>query len=379
MAGRHYYATLAGVWSRYGWLDPTIPPRRTDYGSPTYEATLLNTGTYTPEAVLLDGAHDYNSSSVNSVTIPNGAHIVSKVIYGDITFAGSALIEDCLLLGGAQAITSDNNLGILWCTNVRTGMAVIKDSIIRPRTESDGRDCALGHDYHLERCVLSGGVDGAGIYNTSGPNANVNLYGNYIHDLAYDYPDRDHDDGTHNDPVQIQGGRFINIQGNTINGTGHWMAGSSTYYNTNPSQDFGDWPLLMPVPHCPGNGILVNGNVQAVDSTVVIDNNVFRNCKAMFSVGTQGNNFQFTNNRFSSIDRPAKNVNGTVRNGVSLTFTSNEYWIRLANKATYNNNIIGLVSAGIITNTTNVWLDGANAGVALAEPRASGINNNNQA
>lgn len=343
------------------------------YGA--YEPDASTAGTLTSEAVLADGSHDYNAD-VDSVTIPNGAVITSKRIFGDIVFTGSATLTDCLLVGGSQAITS-GNLGVLSCVESRTGQAVLTDCTIRPRKESDGRDGALGKQFELYRCRIVGGVDGVGIYNKYGTDANVKVKGCLIEDRAYTYTDRDHSDGTHSDPIQIQGGRFIEVIGNAINGTGHYMTGSGTYYNTHASTDAGDWPLLMPTPHCPGSGILVNGNVAAVDSTVIIDSNWFRNCKIMLNVGSLGNGFVCTNNRFSTVDRPAKNVNGTVRNGVTLAFTANEYWIRLYNLTVNNTNIAGLTSGGAVANTTNVWLDGGSAGTALAAPRASGIHDDN--
>ncbi|MBP7406068.1 MAG: hypothetical protein KA973_14235 [Candidatus Microthrix sp.] len=332
----------------------------------TYEPTTATAGIITPEASLTA----YNAD-VNAVTIPDGAVISGKVIYGDVTFAGSATITDCLLVGGANAIAS-GNVGVLKCTNARTGQAVLTDCTIRPRTESDGRDGALGWQFELYRCHITGGVDGVGIYNTGGPNANVKVKGCLIEDLAYTYPDRDHADGCHNDCIQIQGGKYIEIVGNALKGTAHYMAGSGQYFPTHASTDLGDWPLQMPTARNPGAGIIINANVTAVDSTVTIDSNYFRFCKSQLLVKSLADGFVCTGNRFSAVDTPAKNVNGTVRSGTALTFTANEYWVRF-DTLSGSGSVSGLTSGDAWANTTNVWLDGPSAGQPLASPRASGI------
>jgi len=385
MVWKEYWAATAGTFKRLGYPnidDVSAEAARRDalgaYG--TYAPTAADTGAITSEAILANGSNDYNSD-VDAVNIPDGAVIMHKRIFGDITFLGTALLWDCLCVGGNNLITTGNK-AVVFCNNDRTGVAVIRDCTIRARKESDGRDGFLGKQYTAERCNVSNVVDGFGIYNfTGGYNSasNVNVKGNYIHDHAYTYPDRDHSDGDHTDGVQCQGGTNVNIIGNTLIGTGHYMAGSGTYYDTHASTDAGDWPLLMPTPRTPGSGILVNGNQNAVDSTVVVDGNYIHYYKIPMNVGTQANGFVCTNNRFSVIDTPAKNVNGTVRNGVTLAFTANEYWVRLANQTTYNPNIIGLTTSGVVTNTTNKWMDGANVGVALSAGRVQGINDNQQA
>lgn len=367
---------VTGAWQRRGYADRPIGGRN-DLVYGTYEPTPDTTGTLTDEAVLLDGSHNYNASSVNSVTIPNGAVITSKVIYGDVVFAGSATLNDCLLLGGAQAITS-GNLGILSCTEVRTGQAVLTDCTIRPRKSSDGRDGALGMQFELYRCRITGGVDGVGIYNKYGPVANVKVKGCLIDDRDYTFPDRDHADGTHSDGIQIQGGTNIEVIGNAIWGTAHYMPGSSTYYTgstagvANSTKDLGDYPLLMSPSRNPGSGIIINGNIQPLDATVKINYNYIHYCKIQLLIKNQADGFQCLGNKLSFVDKPSRNTNGTVVNGVTLSFTANEYWMRL-DSLSASPNVAGVTSGGTLVNTTNAWLDGPSAGVALASPRASGI------
>ena len=150
------------------------------------------------------------------------------------------------------------------------------------------------------------------------------------------------------------------------------MSGSSTYYTNNPSSSLGDWVLTKSPGINPGSCLIINSNVAAIDSTVVIDSNYFRYGKAQLLVKSGANNFVCQNNKFSAVNAPAANVNGTVYNGTTLSFTYNSYWIRFDAVGT-TNNIQGLVSGGSVANTTNVWLDGANAGTALTMPRASGV------
>lgn len=365
---RRYFADASGNWKRSGWTTLSGSSRDSlTYG--TYEPTLSTAGLLSDEASLTD----YNSSAANTVTIPDSATpIVGKIIYGKVTFAGVADIRDCLFVGPATSLTSGND-GVLTCTNTRAGIAKITDCEIRPRAESAGRNCILGWQFEAYRTWMHGGEDAVGIYNTTGANANVKVKGCILEDLAYTYPDRDHADGSHTDCIQIQGGFFTEIIGNAIRGTAHYMSGSGTYFTANPSTDLGDWPLQMPTSRTAGAGIIINGNVSAVNSTVIIDSNYFRFCKSMLLVKNLADGFVVTNNRFSSIDTPAKNVNGTVRGSTTLTFTANEYFIRFDAIAASSPNVSGLTSSGALANTTNVWLDGANAGVALSTPRASGV------
>lgn len=336
----------------------------------TYEPSLATAGIMVAESNL----DEYNSSTTDRVTIPAGAAISDKIIYGDASFAGAAELHNCLLVGGNDSLSS-GNLGVVRATATRTGIAKLYDCTIRPRRESDGRDCALGWQYELHRCHLSGGVDGAGIYSLASPwSAQVKVMGCLIEDLAYTYPDRDHDDGTHNDCVQIQGGRDIEIVGNAIRGTAHRMTGSGSYYPTHASDSKGDWPLTKTPQVIPGSGIIIQNNVGAAafDNSVIIRGNYFRRCKAQLLVKSTANGFVCDSNRFSAVDPPVSNANGTVYEGVTLAFTYNPYWIRFDNVAS-SGAIAGLTSGGAVSNTTNIWMDGGNAGSSLATPRSSGI------
>ena len=336
----------------------------------TYEPTTTTAGLLTPEAALAA----YNSASAQDVTIPDGALIEDQIIYGRVVFAGSAELRNCLLVGRSTALTSGND-AVINAVAARTGIARLYDCEIRPRQESPGRNCVLGGKIELYRCWLHQGEDGIGIYpaNGAGTVAAVKVMGCLIEDLGYAFPDRDHGDGSHSDLIQIQGGTGIEIAGNSLRGSGHWMPTSGTYYTANPSSTQGDWSLTKSPPATPGSCIIIQNNVGApFDSTVKIEDNYFRSGKAQLLVKSTANNFVCRNNRFSAENPPASNVNGTVHNGVALTFTYNPYWIRFDSVAA-SGSIDGLTSGGALANITNCWLDGGRAGSALVTPRASGV------
>lgn len=359
---------------------PSLPEEEPMYSTLTHnrngvawgdvEPTTATAGLVTPEASLTE----YNSPSTQDVTIPDGATIEAKIIYGRVQFAGNATLRDCLLVGRSTALTSSND-GVVHCINTRTGQAKLFDCEIRPRKESPGRNCTLGDQYELYGCWLHGGEDGAGIYpRPAGATvANVVVAGCLIEDLSYFYPDRDHGDGSHCDGIQIQGGTSIHVIGNSIRGTGHWGEGSSTYYTEYPNAQLGDWPLTKTPARIPGSNIIIANGVSApFDSTVIIEKNWLRHGKAQLLVKSSANNFVCTNNRFSAVNPPASNVYGTVANGVPLNFTANPYWIRF-DSVSSSGNVSGLTAGGSAANTTNVWLDGGSQGGMLAMPRASGI------
>lgn len=294
---------------------------------------------------------DYNSPATNAVTIPNGALITDKRIYGDVTFAGSAELFRCELVGGNNTITS-GNVGILRCTNTRTGIAKLTDCTIKPRQESNGRDCALGKQYELYRCHLSGGIDGCGIYSTSttAPNCDVKVYGCLIEDLTYVYPDTittSHTDGTHNDCIQIQGGRNIHILGNSLRGTAHALTGTGS----NPQK-----PWLIGQGYNNGAVLIVQNNTGAgIDNTVLIEKNWLRGGLAHFNI-KPAMTFLAPNN---------KHYRATaVQSG-----TWSGYWTRFDQRS--GTNVPGLTS-GI----SSTWVDGPYAGQLLAEPRDRGIHYN---
>ncbi len=312
----------------------------------TYEPAATTTGV--PSGITLT---DYNSSSANTVTIPAGAVITEQKIYGDITFAGSAELYRCELVGGANTITSGNT-AVVNCNNTRTGIAKLTDCTIKPRTESNGRDCVLGKQYELYRCHLSGGVDGCGIYTTSTTNTScdVKIYGCLIEDLTYVYPDTittSHTDGTHNDCIQFQGGRNIHILGNSLKGTSHALAGTGT----NP-----DKPWLIGQGYCNGAAVTIGDNTGAgVDNTLIVEKNWILGGLAHFNI-KPNMTFTATNNNHYR----ATAVQSGVWSG---------YWVRFDQRA-------GTTVPGLTSSISSIWVDGPYAAQYLSEPRDLGIHYN---
>jgi hypothetical protein len=345
---------MAGVLRRFGRLDDAggapvggvIPANNRDtlvYGQ--YKADETNTGVI-PGTVL----SNYNSTSANTVTIPAGAVIISKRIYGDATFLGSATVLNCVIYGGAQVITSGNT-AVLNFNNTRAGIVTVKDSVIAPRTQSNGRDCVLGKQFELERCHIYGGIDGVGIYTTSTSDfsVKVKVRGCLIEDLTYVFPDLitpTHLDGTHNDPIQIQGGRDILIKGNTLRGTSHALAGTGT----NPQK-----PWLIGLGYCNGSCVIVQNNTGAgIDHTVIIEDNYTSGALTHYNI-KPGIVFTMNNNHLYRETAVATGWSG--------------YWARFDDHTT---TVTGLNSGTL----TNRWIDGPHAGELLAEPRDSGIHYN---
>lgn len=321
-----------------------IKPSRDALVYGTYEPTHSQVGITVPADQLVE----YNSPSDNAVTIPGGASIAGKIIYGDITFAGAALLKNCLLVGGNHAPTSAT--GVLRCINTRTGQAVLIDCTIKPRRESNFRDCALGRQYKLERCHLVGGVDGCGIY-ANGP-ADVEVLGCLIEDLVYVYPDGGHTDGTHNDCIQIQGGQRIRIIGNSLRGTSHALPGTGA----NPVN-----PWLLEGGWSNGACVIVQNNVGAggtLDGTVVVEGNWLRGGRLHTSVQDSGNNWVYRNNRHYY--------------DVAVNPEGSRWWIGIESRSK-SSNVTGLTAGGQVANTTNVFVDGPMAGRPLTSPQSAGI------
>lgn len=77
----------------------------------------------------------------------------------------------------------------------------------------------LGHDFYARQIEGYHLVDGFGIYNTHGPDANIDLENFYIHDHYYNAKDPNHGGGPdHGDGIQIQQGNKIHIANGYLTG-----------------------------------------------------------------------------------------------------------------------------------------------------------------
>jgi hypothetical protein len=308
-------------------------------------------GAYKPDAsttgVLAGTAlTDYNASTVDTVTITtNNTVIENKRIYGDIKIQATGVrIRNCLLVGGNNIPTTQS--GVVDCNSASCFDALIEDCDIAPRRIALNRDGIVGHEYTARRCHIRNTIDGLGAFNRPGgsSDANVDIEGCYVHDLAYFYPDYSngvsggalHSDGSHNDALQIQGGANIHVIGNNFMATS--IAGPGT--QTNPSK-----PWLIGQGQANGATIII----QKQSSTAALVNVVVEKNWLMGGLA-QGNlkagSYTFRDNK----------CNRSVASGSGHS----GYWLRLENRAT-------TIVSGLLTNR---WED---TNALLAEPRASGI------
>lgn len=302
---------------------------------------------------------------------PNGEYMYYH-IYGDVVHSGAAghvEFKYCYLHGGANTPT-----GATGCVNaysVRDSTRKIKltDCTIQPQVPTL-RDGIAGGNYEAYRCDVFDSVDGFGLLRLAADGTDINaiLWGNYVHDLSYIYPDYAngssgstvHTDGTHNDCIQHQGGRNVHIKGNALWGTSHAMPGTGT----NPSQPWllktnnGAGATRTPG-YANGSDIIVQkqGTTAAIDKTTIIELNYLHSSKAQLNAQTSSaptfiyrNNRHFHDAAFNEAPPP----------------TYNQYFMRLDQRS-------GANIEGLTDTQTNVWADAPNQGVLLAEPRASGL------
>lgn len=325
----------------------TIPTDKVNCG-------LLN------EAIL----SNYNTPYTSTVTLVDGETIEDKIIWGDVRLPGThnsdITVRNCLFMGGADVKTTND--GVIKGDTNRTGTGKLKvyDSEIRPIRPWLNRDGVRGNRVELYRVTIRDVIDGISFFATSGQNGGVVdsvAKGCLVEDLLYMYPDYDngssgaaeHSDGTHNDALAIQGGANVTIEGCYFNATS-WAHPDS---GTNPNK-----PWLIGQSMANGAACIVNEDAGTQTTTTCsITKNWFRGGLSQLNVKT-GTTFIFTDNKhYTTV------AVGTGHSG---------YWIRFDPTPS---TVTGVNDGGgsTVTNTTNVWADGANVGVALTSPRASGI------
>lgn len=345
MAAQWYGLTDTGLWVSPG--RPNLGASRDDLVMGTYEPDETTTGLLPGWTV--DMLDEYNSPTADSVTIPDGAVLENKIIYGDITHAGAGEGHNCYLRGGTQQV-APGNLGVLSCNNTRTGIFKWYDTRIEPFAPGDGRDGALGRQFELYRCHITGGVDGVGAYSTSSTHqsADVVVQQCLIETLTYVYPDQDHTDGTHNDCVQIQSMKGVKILGNSLRGTSVPLAGTGT----NP-----DKPWLIGEGYANGSCVIVSDALGwGSDGTVDIEYNYMRGGLAHLNIKATAGAFTYAHNRHHR--ETATNASPAWAG----------YWIR-GDQQSASGSITGLTTG---TND-NRWLDGPYTGDVLVAPRDLGI------
>ncbi len=129
-------------------------------------------------------------------------------------------------LKGAPTYPNDSALVLVYDPDLNDSevpSVVIEDSTLIPQKKTREIDGVRGSNFELTRVEITGTVDGAHIWgrgSRSDPAAgNVTIQRSWIHDTVYYFPDDNHDDGTHNDGVQIRGGSNFVFIGNRFDGT----------------------------------------------------------------------------------------------------------------------------------------------------------------
>lgn len=218
-----------------------------------------------------------------------------------------------LIRGNGAPKTYDQALVMATHQDVRD--AVFEDVVFRPDVPSPWVNGINGHDFALLGCDVADVVDGVGIFNTHAPGAAVNVTidrGTHIHDLAYfAVPSTVHADlKTHNDCVQVQGGRGIALRNSTL--------------TANLGQR-GEKP--PPVTDQVVSGLMVNANVGAVGDLVVEDN-LFE--FGFIPVNATGRNLSGLNlgriwrNRFDGRSYAATTPPQTISRRADVTFDAGE-------------------------------------------------------
>ncbi|MBX9246700.1 hypothetical protein ICW40_18075 [Actinotalea ferrariae] len=161
------------------------------------------------------------------VTEP-GTVLENLDIYGFVEVrAADVTIRNSRVRGSGKG---SHSIGLINATDANVRNLVIEDVTLVPDSPSYWIDGVLGHDYTARRVNTWNVVDGFGIFNTHGSEANVRIESSYVHDLAYFSPVPTHSDKqTHNDAIQIQGGSNITIVGNRLSAWRSKTAGTQNY------------------------------------------------------------------------------------------------------------------------------------------------------
>ncbi len=307
-----------------------VPSSQIQMAPGSYKPAAVTTGV--PAGTKLT---PYNTGGKDLVITKDNTVLSGMMIYGDIKVrAKNVVIRDSYLRGGKSTPTS--NTGIVDATDVKVSNLVVSGNTISPDAPSTNRDGVVGHDYKASNNHIYGTNDGLGIFNRPGgsANANVTATGNYIHSLTQFVDDSSQPRATGNDGIQIQGGRNINIVGNTI---------VATVIQRGPG--------ITSTGQVAGNsGIAFQQNVAKLEN-VVVEKNWVDNGKSSI-------NINHTASKYPSI---SITVRGNFLGRNQLDFgNGSKYAIRIASQKA--SNIAGLL--------TNMWAD---TSTLLAVGRDAGI------
>jgi len=147
-----------------------------------------------------------------AVALPPGIY-ENKEFFGDLFPAdptGKYLLRNCKGHGGIGH--PSNNRGSFFTYGLTSGWMTFEDCTITADDPSWYRDGIVGHRYTVRRCNVYGTNDGIG---GNKPDGGI-IEQNWIHDQVWWRNDPAHTDGSHNDPIQLQGGGPWIVRGNTL-------------------------------------------------------------------------------------------------------------------------------------------------------------------
>ncbi len=290
---------------------PPLPAPRAGLAVGSYRPSAATTGV--PAGTVLK---PFNRAGADLVITRDGTVLDGLEIYGDIKVrARNVTIKNSRLHGGTGIPAS--NTGIIDATGAGVVNLQVLDNTIIPDRPSYFRDGIVGHDYTARRNHIRATNDGLGIFNRPGgpAGANVTAEGNYIHSLTYWSNDPAHSDGTHNDGIQVQGGRNIRIAGNTIVASASPGRGSVQ----NPRGDHAGIGIMLQQNVAPlGNVVVENNWVDGGQTSINIDHGKYPTITVTVAANYLGRNqFDFGNGSkypVRVINRTASSVPGLATN-----------------------------------------------------------------
>lgn len=199
------------IWVGDRWRNGAGIDAELDFILGTTIPTASNTGC--APGILTSNTYYTGSATITA----SGTVIENCIIDKDLDIRTSNVtIRNCYFIGGTDGASTS----MIKATNAGCFNLQVSRVTANPRVKSDVRNFLVGHDYTAIRCDVSGVVDAFRVHNTNVGTADVDvaikLQGNYIHDATFYYPATGQSDGTHNDGVQIENGRNIEITGNSI-------------------------------------------------------------------------------------------------------------------------------------------------------------------
>jgi len=301
---------------------------------------------------------DFNDpDTTGDVVIGDDDEVTDKRIWGRIKFAGEGRIARCVLKGPKNMPSGQT--GIIDLNGKRGGLAWIEDNLFDPQTPNFRTDGVVGHQFRAYRNRIHGVCDGFGTFSKkewawdsqiteNGIQGDVEMGGNWVEWLIYNFPDDTHSDGGHIDPWQHQGCILVKGIGNRWSGYAKAQSGS----DSNP-----DKPWLLTAPNKWANGactIIQDNTGAGLDNTVISTLNWYEG--GVSHANLKNGTYEFSYNQHSDdvAIGPSSGMSGSKLSG---------YYIRPQSRS-------GCHIKGI---DTNRWWKGPQQGQLLTEPRDQGI------